>query len=34
MSKELETVYKMGLKTALSVRFSTCNKIVSIESGT
>ena len=34
MPKELETVYKMGLKTALSVRFSTCNEIVYIESGT
>ena len=30
-SKELETVYRMGLKTALSVRFNTCNEIVYIE---
>ena len=33
-SKELETVYRMGLKTVLSVGFNTCNKIVYIETGT
>ena len=32
-SKELEVVYRMGLKTALSVCFSTCNEIIYIESG-
>ena len=32
--KELEVVYRIGLKTALSVRPSTCNEIVYIEAGT
>ena len=31
---ESETIYKMVMKTAFSVRFSTCNEIVYIESGT
>ena len=33
-TKEHEKVYKMGLKTALSVRFSTCDEIVYTETGT
>ena len=32
--EELEVIYRMGLKTALSVRFSTCNEIIYAESGT
>ena len=32
--KELEVVYRIGLKTALSVRPSTYNEIVYIEAGT
>ena len=31
---ELETVYRMGIKSALSVRFNTCNEVAYIESGT
>ena len=34
MSEELETIYRMGIKTALSVRFNTCNDIIYLESGT
>ena len=34
ISPELETAYKIGLKTALSVRFNTSNEIVQIETGT
>ena len=30
----IETIYKMGVKSALSVRFNTCNEIAYIESGT
>ena len=33
-SKEREAVHRMGLKTALSIRFNTCNEIVYIETGT
>ena len=29
---DLETIYRMGIKTALSVRFNTCNEIAYIES--
>ena len=32
-SNELETIYRIGLKTALSIRQSTCNEIVYVESG-
>ena len=34
LSNDLETMYRMGLKTALSVRVTTCNEIVHIESCT
>ena len=33
-TKHLDKVYKMGLKTALSIRFSTCDEIVYLETGT
>ena len=33
-STDLDTTYKMGIKTALSVRFNTCDDITYIESGT
>ena len=30
---EIESIYRMGIKTALSVRFSTCNEITYLEAG-
>ena len=32
-SSQLESTYKMGIKTTLSVRFNTCDDIIYIESG-
>ena len=32
-SNDLETIYRIGIKTALSIRQSTCNEIVYVESG-
>ena len=34
LPRELESLYRMGIKTTLAVRMNTCNEIVYIESGT
>ena len=33
LPQEIESIFRMGLKTALSIRFNTCNEITYIESG-